>query len=114
MPCLGVTGFTERPKVRVGMSTAVLGSDNVMNFCGGNITSVLEALLAKRMSSDINATNLPPTSTVKLIVVGMTMKFVVFPTCDELMLGAVTLGGESGTMWIFTGFDELIGHEKPP
>ena len=66
------------------------------------------------MSSDVNATNTSPPPSVKLVVVGVTMKFVIFPPCDELMLGAVTLGGESGTMRIFTGFEELIGHRKPP
>ena len=83
-----------------------------MDFIGGNITTVLEALLAERMSSDVNATNLSPPPTVKLVVVGMTMKLVILPTCDELMLGAITLGGESGAVWIFTGFEELIGHRK--
>jgi|GEM_PF-4352343 len=95
------------------MSTAVFRRDNVMNLIGGNITTVLETLIAERMSGDVNATNPSPLPTVKLVVVGMT-KFVILTTCDELMLGAETLGGKSGAVGIFTGFEELIGHRKPP
>jgi hypothetical protein len=107
-----MTRLAKRTQVGIGMSTAVFRRDNVMNFIGGNITTVLDALLAERMSSDIQATNTPPLPTVKLVMVGVTMKFVILTTCDEFMFGAITLGGESGTMWIFTGFEELIGHRK--
>jgi len=113
VPSLGVTGFTKRTQVGIGMSTAVFRRDNVVDFIGGNITTVLEALLAERVSRNINATNPSPLPTVKLVMVGVT-KSVILTTCDELMLGTITLGGESGTMWIFTGFEELIWHRKPP
>jgi hypothetical protein len=81
-----------------------------MHFGGGNITTVLETLFAKRMSGNVKTSSRSPLPTVKLVMVGMTMKFVILTTCDEFMFGAKTLGGKCGTMRIFAGFWKLIGH----
>jgi hypothetical protein len=95
--------LAEGLKVREVMRTALIDRDEMMDFGGRDVKSVLQTFLAERVLRDIQVTNLTPTRTVNLVVVGRTNVFVILTPSDGLMLRAVAFEGNFGTAGVGTG-----------
>jgi hypothetical protein len=85
------------------MRTALIDREDMMDFGGGGIFTLLQTFLTERMLRDIQVTNLAPTRTVDLVVVRRANVFVILPPGDGLMLRAVAIEGDFGTTGVGAG-----------
>jgi hypothetical protein len=85
------------------MRAALIDRDEMMDFVGRSIFTLLQTFLTERVSLDVKITNLTPTRTVNLVVVGRTNVFVILPSGDGLMLQTEAFEGDFGTAGVGTG-----------
>jgi hypothetical protein len=98
-----MTGLAEGLKVVEAMRTALIDRDEMMDFVGRDVKTAFETFFTEGMLRDIQVTNLTPTRTVDLVVVGRTNVFVILSPGDGLMLRAITVEGDFGTAGIGAG-----------
>jgi hypothetical protein len=94
------------------MTAALIDRDEMMDFVGRNVKSVIKTFLTERMLIDIQVTNLTPTRTVNFVMVGRANVSVILPPGDGLMLWAVTVEGDLGTTGVGAGVRDFGGHKQ--
>jgi hypothetical protein len=66
------------------------------------------------MLGNIQVSNLTPTPTINLVVVGMAIKLIIFTPSNGLVFITITVTGQGWAVWISAGFWKLGWHIKPP
>ena len=102
LPGLGVTGFTKRQEIVLGMSTAAIQRQDVMDFIGRDETIHFEALFAEWMFGDVNTADLTPTV---IVVLRVAMGTIILPAGYGFMSGTIlTFPDRRGTAGVGAGF----------
>ena len=84
-----MTGYAERHQIALLMCATVSKRSDVMHKHRKDISSLLFALLTKRMPRQVTVTNASPCAAVSLVLIVAAHEVVVMPLHDFLVLLAV-------------------------
>ena len=95
-----MAALAKRHEISRVVSAAVCQRQDVMHFLSERQSAFLFALLTNRMRLDIELTNAPPSSTVPLACVWITMVFVVMSLVGLPVLIAEPAVGQPAAIWV--------------